>query len=403
MFLIYDLIIIIYAVFYLPYLLITRRAYPGFGMRFGIIPESLSTQLKAKTNIWVHAVSVGEVMVLDGFLEELRQRYPQYQLLVTVTTKTGYALACQKFNGKALVMPSPIDLSFITRKFISFINPKMYIVVETEIWPNLFGQLNRNKIPMAVVNGRISDNSFGRYQAIRFVLKGILNQAQVWCMQSQGDAKKIMELGADPSRVVVTGNIKFDNVSAPLDTSSDGIIHEKDGPWWVAGSTHPGEEEIVLNVYEKLKQDNPRWRLVIAPRHIERAGQVKELVARRGFKDVVVIDTIGLLRSLYAKASLVFVGKSLCVGGGHNVIEPACYGKAIVVGPKVANFRDIVACFKDAEALVQVEDARSFEAAIRELGRDTFKREALGVAALKVIAANQGATRRSLEQLAAYL
>ena len=399
MFLLYDFIFMLYALVYLPYLVLTKRAYKGYCMRFGLFSPQMKEQIKAKANIWIHAVSVGEVMVIDGFIDQLKKKYPRYQIIASITTKTGYALARERLKDKALVIPSPIDFSFVVGSFVSLIAPKMYIAVETEIWPNLYRKLYHQKIPLMVINGRISDNSFGRYKAIRFLLKGILNQVSVWCMQSQRDAQRIIELGAESSRVVVTGNVKFDDLPKALDSSVSDIVSGKDELWWVAGSTHPGEEEIVLDVYSKIIKDNPQWRLIIVPRHIERAPQIKELIDHRGLKDVIVIDTIGQLRSLYAKASLVFVGKSLCVGGGHNVIEPAFYGKAIVIGPKVENFRDIVACFKEARAIVQVEDAHAFEIAVRELCADASKRESLGVAAKKVIAANQGATKRSLEHL----
>ncbi len=423
MFLLYDLFFLLYALIYLPYLLLTRRGYAGFGMRFGLFSSRVKKQIKAKANIWIHAVSVGEVMVIDGFIDQLKKRYPSYQLIVTVTTKTGYELARERLKDKALVIPSPIDFSFVAGRFVSLVDPKMYIAVETEIWPNLYRQLYRKKAPLSVINGRISDGSFGRYKAIRFLLKGILNQVSIWCMQSQRDAKRIMDLGAESSRVVVTGNIKFDDFSQPFDSFLNDFPSSKDELWWVAGSTHPGEEDIVLDVYGKIIKDNPRWRLMIAPRHVERAPQIMELVTRRGLKavkfsdisppltpptrgwesNIIVVDTIGHLRSLYAKASLVFVGKSLCVGGGHNIIEPAFYGKAIVIGPKFENFRDIVACFKESNAIVQVEDAHAFEIAVRALCADASKRETLGIAAKEVIAANQGATRRILDRLVEFL
>lgn len=403
MFLIYDLIFIVYAAFYLPYLLLTRRWYKGFGMRFGLFPSGMEKQIKAGANIWLHAVSVGEVMVMDGFIDQLKKNHPAYQLIASVTTKTGYELARQRLKDKALVIPSPIDLSFVAGRFVSLIDPKIYIAVETEIWPNLFRRLYVRKVPLAVINGRISDGSLGRYKAIRFVLKGILNQVSLWCMQSQRDAGRILELGAESSRVFMTGNIKFDEYYQSSDPSQSDLLGGKNELWWVAGSTHPGEEKIILDVYGKIIKDDPAWRLVIVPRHVERASQIKQLVTQQGFKGVTVIDTIGHLRFLYSQASLVFVGKSLCVGGGQNIIEPAFYGKAIVIGPLVENFRDIVACFKDKNAIVQVEDARSFETAIRALCADAPKREALGVAARKVIAANQGATKRVLGHLAGLL
>jgi 3-deoxy-D-manno-octulosonic-acid transferase len=392
MYFIYNIFLGFYALAYLPYLLLTKRGYKGFGMRFGFFSKELEEQIRAKNNIWVHAVSVGEVMVLGSFIDRLKKIYPDYQVIATATTKTGLALAQERLKDKALVLPSPLDFSFVVRRFVFLIAPCLYIAVETEIWPNLYRQLSAQHIPAVVINGRISDNSFGRYKIIRFLLKSILNQMSAWCMQSPAHAERIIDLGADPARVFVTGNIKFDD----LPKEEKGPDHA--GLLWVAGSTHPGEEEIVLDVYTKLVKDNPQWQLIIAPRHIERAGQIRELINRRGLK-VDVLDTMGQLRTLYARASLVFVGKSLCVGGGQNVIEPAFYGKAIVVGPRCANFRDVVACFKEAGAIVQVEDAASFEHAIRQLGADSAKREALGQAAKQVIATNQGATKRTLEYL----
>jgi len=176
MFIIYDLIFLLYALVYLPYLILTKRWYAGMGKRFGVFSLKDKGRIKAKANIWVHAVSVGEVMVLDGFIDQLRKTYPAYQIIATVTTKTGYELACERLKDKALVIPSPIDFSCVAARFVSMIDPKVYIAVETEIWPNLYRKLFLKKVPIVVINGRISDGSFGRYKAIRFLLKGILNQ-----------------------------------------------------------------------------------------------------------------------------------------------------------------------------------------------------------------------------------
>ncbi|MBF0510777.1 MAG: 3-deoxy-D-manno-octulosonic acid transferase [Candidatus Omnitrophica bacterium] len=436
MYFLYDIILFIYALIYLPYLLLTQRAYPGFGMRFGLFPGSIQSQIKNKANIWIHAVSVGEVLALDGFIDRLETDYPSYQIILTVTTKTGLALARQRLKDKALVVPSPIDFSFVTRYFVSFISPKCYIAVETEIWPNLYRQLSRKNIPMVVINGRISDASFGRYKAVSFLLKRCLNQVTNWCMQSQKDAQRIIDLGANPDRVRVCGNLKFEAVSrgggnSLKDCFASLAMTEDNGRlphylWWVAGSTHPGEEEIVLDTYNQMIKDNPQWRLMIAPRHIERVPQIVDLVGRFGFravrfssleldsclsrndkkengddhdkiKEILIIDTIGQLRSLYALADLVFVGKSLCGFGGQNVIEPAFYGKAIVIGPRYENFRDIVDCFKEAGAIVQVEDVPAFKTTVFNLSQDVSKREQLGKAAQGVITANQGAVGRCLE------
>jgi len=412
MFLLFDLVFLLYALFYLPYLLVTQRVYKGFSMRFGIFSPSLKAEVQQKANVWMHAVSVGEVMLLEGFIDRFAQEFPQYQVIVSVTTKTGFALAQERLKNKAVVIASPLDFSFVVGRFIQLIDPKMYIAVETEIWPNLYRQLYQAHIPIMVINGRISDQSFGRYKAISFLLKGILQYVQVWCMQAQEHAKRIIELGAPKTKVKVTGNIKFDDLPqiepAAIDLNRDKL-------WWVAGSTHPGEEEIVLDIYNKIVVNNPQWRLIIAPRHVERVAEIIDLINSRGMKAVkfselkktawgnfiVVVDTVGDLRSLYALSSLVFVGKSLCVGGGHNIIEPAFYGKAIVIGPKVGNFRDIVACFKAKNAIVQV-DQEGFAEAVIDLITNPSKRDALGAACRDVIAENQGASKRTLE-LAAQL
>ena len=216
MYLIYDLIFLLYAFIYLPYLILTRRGYEGFGMRFGIFSAQVIEQIKAKANIWVHAVSVGEVMAIDGFIDKLRRNYPTYQFVVTVTTKAGYALACDRLKDKALVLPSPIDFGFVAGRFVSLINPKMYIAVETEIWPNLYRKLFHKKVPLGVINGRISDGSFGRYKAIRSLLRGILNQVSIWCMQSQRDALQGREREAafplPPSRILYAAGGRIHSV-----------------------------------------------------------------------------------------------------------------------------------------------------------------------------------------------
>ncbi len=412
MYIIYEFLFFIYALVYLPYLLLTRRGYKGFGMRFGRFPAQIQQQIKAKPNIWLHAVSVGEIMVLDAFMERLRKIYPDHQYVVTVTTKTGYALAQERMTRKALVLPSPIDFGFAARAFVESIHPQTYIAVETEIWPNLYRQLSQKGVPMAIINGRISDASWGRYKSVRFFLKQVLNQVSRWCMQSKRDAQRIMELGVLPNKVVVTGNVKFDDQPGALDPSANPWMKGKNDLWWVAGSTHPGEEDIVLDVFAQVIKASPSWRLIIAPRHVERAAQILDLALRRGFKaalyskifqdvhgQIVIVDTIGQLRSMYSEAALVFVGKSLTEGGGHNVLEPAMFGKAIIIGPKFANFRDIVACFTQGQAIVQVQDAKDFAGAVIALCQDAPRREALGRAASRVMAENRGASLRSLESL----
>ncbi len=397
----------------MPYAFFTGRLYQGFEQRFGLLPDLL--QQDKRPAIWVHAVSVGEVMLGESFIKRLQEKYPSHRIVFSVTTKTGFTLAQQRLSAMAQVIAAPLDFSFIAASFVRVINPKIYIVLETEIWPNLFTQLHARQIPIVIINGRISDKSFPRYQLIKGLLKGILSKVNLLCMQSQLDVERIITLGADPKRVEVMGNIKFDNLSKgdeslPKDNSAEGL-------WWICGSTHPGEEEIILDVYKKMQAAFPQWRLVIAPRHVERAEELVNLIGQKGFqvikwtqlsKDVdastvIVVDTIGHLRSLYAQASLVFVGKSLCGGGGQNIIEPASFAKPIIVGPMTANFRDIVACFNKDSAIVQVADASGLEAAVRDLMANEGKRNDLGAKARAVIDANQGAVTRTVALMEPFL
>jgi 3-deoxy-D-manno-octulosonic-acid transferase len=405
-----DFIFFIYSLFYLPFLLVTRRWHKDFIQRLGVLGPDVQKRLHSSSNIWVHAVSVGEVGVIEGLISQLKLAYPQHQIVITVTTKTGYELAQKRLAQYGPVLCSPLDFSWVVKGFIHSIKPRLYIAAETEIWPNLFSQLDKGNVPIVIINGRISDKSFPRYQCISFLLKNILSHVRGFCMQSDLDAKRMLELGAPPQRVKVTGNLKFDDLPK---ASNDHYGFNFNHPLWICGSTHPGEEEIILGVFQQVLKDHPSWQLVIAPRHIERSAEVIQLIETKGMKavrfskspawpsadSVVVIDTIGHLRNLYALASLVFVGKSLRGGGGQNIIEPAFFAKPIIVGPKMENFRDITACFRARHAIVQIPDSQSLEEAVRQLMEDPHAREELGKKARGVIDESKGALQRTMEEI----
>ncbi len=411
--------------------MLSGRWYKGYEIRLGFFSSKLKQRLASASkhrSLWIHAVSVGEVMAIMPLVASLKIRLRVNPIVVTTTTKTGYQLAKEQLGQEAIVMPSPVDLRRVTASFVRLINPRIYIVAETEIWPHLFGHLWQQKVPIVMVNGRISDVSYRRYKAIKFLLKSILEKVSLFCMQSAKDAQRIIELGAPPEKVMTVGNIKFDDLppmSFPHVPPTDGIPPKavtlsgnlevastrspiipprRDGDdklLWVAGSTHPGEEEIVLDVFAKHKDG---WNLVIAPRHVERSSQIKRLVASRGLTSfVTVVDTIGQLRWFYAQASLVFVGKSFCVGGGHNIIEPAFYAKPIIVGPLMQNFQDITALFKNQGAIVQVKNVHEFETEVNRLMGNALLREQLGQKALGVVKANQGAGARTLQAMEKWL
>ncbi len=407
----YDIVFLLYCVCYFPYLVLTGRWHREYPQRFGFFPKEIQGQLGFARNIWIHAVSVGEVMVVEGFIHQIKDRWPGTGIVCSVTTKTGFALAQKRLSGLACVIAAPLDFSLVVRRVVRLIRPKLYIAAETEIWPNLFRRLHAEKIPIAIINGRISDRSFGRYQSIRGLLKDVLQKVNIFAMQSELDADRIKGLGAPPERVWVAGNMKFDDVPTAAEAHLHVAGFAPQQPLWIAGSTHPGEEKIILKVFTKLKTRYPSWQLVLAPRHIERTKEVIAAVKQAGYSHlrfselragfdpqaVIVVDTIGHLRGLYAYASLVFVGKSLCVGGGHNVIEPAYYGKPIVVGPWTENFLDIVSIFKDHEALIQVKDEAALEPAIQKLMADEPSRIALGKRARALVDRHQGAGIRTLK------
>lgn len=411
MFILFDLIYFLYCLIYLPYLLLTRRWHQDFGQRFGFFAKNLEVKIASQENVWIHAVSVGEVMAIEGFIAAFKRARPDLNIVLTVTTKTGYELAKARLAKEITVIASPLDFSWVVEAFVQMIKPRAYIVAETEIWPNLFSCLFKQKVPIAIINGRISDRSLGRYQMIKAVLKPVLGQVSIFAMQSEMDKERIIDLGAPLQRVFYVGNIKFDGAAIVTKEQQPDLFKVPD-PVWVAGSTHPGEEKIVLKAHKQLCKKYPAWQLIIAPRHIERIDDVVTLVREAGLKEVLfsslkgkpipkdhvcVVDTIGHLRQLYALAQIVFVGKSLCVGGGHNVIEPGIYGKAIIVGPMTENFRDIIKAFRAYQAIIQVKDAEEFTHVLLQLAGDPAQRHALGVRAKETIIKNQGAIKRTLD------
>ncbi|MCR4337257.1 MAG: 3-deoxy-D-manno-octulosonic acid transferase [Candidatus Omnitrophica bacterium] len=407
---IYDVLFLILFLFYLPFLFLSKKWHDGFFLRLGWPPELLQQELQGKRNIWIHAVSVGEILAVLGLLKRLKERFPEHRLVLTTVTLTGYQLAKTNCPSDILVIFAPLDLSWVVKKFIRMINPVIYISAETEIWPNLFRALSHAHVPLVIVNGRISDKAFERYAWIRPFLKSILSAVHVFCMQSDTDASRIIALGADFSKVKVVGNIKFDEVSEihPIRPGDLGL--SASDMLWIAGSTHPGEEDIVLNTFKALKLQWRNIHLVLAPRHIDRVADVQSMVKEHGLQPinfsqldgsavsshhVIVVDTIGHLRALYSAATIVFVGKSLTGWGGQNIIEPAIYGKPILVGPHMENFRNVLKIFEENQAIVKINNRRELLHSMERLLKNSKERESLGQRARQVVQKYQGATQKT--------
>lgn len=390
-------------------------------MRLGILPAGL----ELKRPIWIHAVSVGEAMAARNLVKEIRIAYPDKRFFITTVTPTGNKIA-RGIAGKAdFISYLPLDFSFTVRSVVDKIKPALFIVMETEIWPNLISYLYRRNIPVILVNARISDRSFRGYSSIKFLLKPLLNKINLFCVQSQTDAQRLMRLGVREDRIEITGNMKFDSGDY-TDAKKDYTDYRlklaltPEEKLLVAGSTHAGEEEIILDVYKNLLNEFPYLRLLIAPRHPERAKEIEKIAFKHGFpsilistlrpepkasklKPVFILDTIGQLAYFYNLAEIVFVGGSLIKKGGHNILEPASLGKAIIFGPYMFNFRDIADLFLQGKAAVLARNKEEFGINMRDLLNNPERIAELGERSRAVLLQNQGSTRKNMEYISNYL
>lgn len=364
---------------------------------------------------WLHAVSVGEVLALKPLLAPLRERLPGLRLFVSTTTETGQEVARRSLAAVDGVLYAPFDWARPVRAALDRLRPRLLVIVETELWPNLIHEAHRRGVRVALVNGRLSDRSFPRYRRARALLRPVLSELDLLLMQSEAYAERARQIGAPADRVRVSGTMKYD-VDPPRTPESLARLVAPDGPLWVAGSTMAGEEEMVLRAYAEARSRVPGLRLLLAPRHPERAGQVAALLEAASLRfsrrsalegpwsgDVLLLDTLGELAALYPLASVVFVGGSLVPTGGHNVLEPAVAGKAVVVGPYMENFRDVAEAFLREDALVQVPSAEALGPVVGELLQDDSRREGLAARARALVERNRGAVRRTVDALAGLL
>ena len=422
MHIVYNLLVSILVVVSLPLLLWRLLREKGFARRlkqsFGFLPKAELAAVAGKGCIWLHAASVGEIVAASPIVRELRRNFPQRPLLVSVVTASGYAMAKRIVPADSIIF-FPLDLPFLSRSIVREIAPAVFLPVETELWPNFLHSIKLQGVPVMMVNGRISDRSVGRYRYLGGLLQQMLDTVDRFCMQSTIDEQYIIRLGADPRKVFVTGNTKFDQTYTEALPEEKLALEKEMGlegraPLIVAGSTHKGEEELLLQAFVALRREFPQAGLIIAPRDIMRAGEVVQMAeaigcsaAKRteisasdaGKIDVVVLDTIGELGKVYSLGDLVFVGGSLVPHGGHYILEPAAHGKAIIVGPHMFNFKDSYALFSGRKACCTVYDGVELTTAMSQLLRDVAIREAMAAETLKIIEENQGAAAKSVEHL----
>ncbi len=431
---VYSLAFCLYLPYYLWRIRFRERSGVDLAQRMGRFPGFLRESRGCTSpSVWVHAVSVGEVNAVRPLADKLIERFTETQsaqsVFVTTTTDTGQSLARRIFEGRAEVFYFPIDWQWACRRFLKRLRPSLVLLTETELWPGFLFSARRLKIPVVLVNGRLSDHSFRRYRRLRWLMRPLLAGMDHCCMQSIEDKKRILELGAPQGRVHWTGNLKFDYRLSPdkqreqLARRIAALMKPSDGDrLWVCGSTREGEEEILADCLLQLRQRFSGLRLMLVPRHPHRGSQIRKLLDSRGLgsilrsewapqgglepttpPDVFILDSIGELPYLYAVSDLVFIGGSLVPKGGQNILEAAYFGKPILFGPHMENFREISQAFVKAYAALQVRSAEELTDRAGYLLGDADAAAWLGRNARKVMRESRGAVKRTMELVVPYL
>jgi 3-deoxy-D-manno-octulosonic-acid transferase len=422
----YSVAIVVLAVVLSPWFLyqaIRYRKYVGSAaQRMGYLPVSFN--LDGDDSIWIHAVSVGEALTSRALIADLRARYPNLRLFLSTTTLTGQQIAARLQDVDAVFF-LPFDLPPFVNRTLRLVRPRLFIMMETEIWPNLLHACRRANVKTMLVNGRISTRSYSRYRLVRPFFRRVLADVDRFCMQSDESARRIVDLGADPARVTLTGSLKFDSLESPAAAAGRGegrVLRyfriPPARPVFMAASTVKGEESPVLSAFAAVRRVHPTALLIMAPRKPERFGEAEALSRAEGLRvvrrkelavdaepraDVVILDTFGELAHLFQVATVVFVGGSLIDQGGHNILEPAVHGKPIVFGAYMRNFAEIAETFLQNQAAVQVSTPAELAGAVVRLVGDPVERARLGAAARALVEANRGAKRRTLDSIAAVL
>lgn len=425
MYLAYSLLLSLGLLVLIPHFLFQALAHgkylAGLRQRFGSV-----SPVTGRPVIWLHCVSVGETQAARPLAQRLKEQFPHHALVVSTITMTGQALARDVFRTQAdYVFYFPFDWRWSVRRALKRINPAAVLIMETELWPNFLRECREREIPVALVNGRISKKSFRRYSLVTFFLKKVLTSVSIAVMQSETDAQRLQSLGMPVEKLFTAGNLKFDaepgtGLAETTAEISGRFGLQPDVPLILAASTHAPEEEVILGSFKQLEKKS-HARLMIAPRHPERFNEVASLIKNSGFSwtrrtnlhdatdasaAVILLDTIGELPATYPLATVVFVGGSIVDRGGHNVLEPAAAGSAVITGAHTHNFHAIVDLMLEAGAIIQLLPAhglaatQEFTRAVENLLVDPVGRAELGRRAKQLVAKNQGAAERTVHLIA---
>lgn len=392
-----------------------------FEQRIGHFGHNTKVRLREHRRIWVHAVSVGEIYVALRFIKAYRQKHPDTFFALSTTTSTAHAIGRKELDERDVLFYFPVDLPVIIRKVLRIINPVKIVLVEGEFWPNLIRLADKQGIPISLINGRMSVSSHRGYRKLRALIADVLRRIHPICVQGKLDAERMIDIGAPADQVHIMGTVKFD----VAELNPEGLLAAKavlrqlqvreNALILLGGSTWPGEETVLLDLYLRLREHYPALFLILVPRHMERSAEVIELLhsknvsfARRSAMneliavsavDVLLIDSTGELRNFYSQADIVFVGKSLFDHGGQNPIEPAMEGKAVIVGPNMENFPAVMTELLQHEAILQVTSEAELETTIERLLQNEAERVELGRKAAQVVKNNRGVIERTIELL----
>jgi 3-deoxy-D-manno-octulosonic-acid transferase len=413
----YYLFAVIVGVFAWPILLFKKKARAGVMQKLGFVPSNLVPSVRsANRPVWFHAVSVGEFNAAWPFISAFHKKHPERKILISNTTATGHELALSRAGDMAEIIFFPYDLPWATAGWLDRVNPACVVIIETEIWPGFYNECRLRRIPLMIANGRISPRSFKQHSRIKPITGQALSCASLIAAQTEEEAARYKFLTGGKTRIEVIGNLKFDGLKTIDKSAADALrqkLRLKDKPVFIAGSTHEGEESVILSAMKSLRNLGQQVTLIMAPRHPERFERVADLIEAAGFTvrrfskneciegddDVYLLDAIGHLVDFYSLGTIAFVGGTLVNIGGHNLLEPFAYSVPVVCGPNVEKTRDVANALKQIEALCIVEDEKQMSAKLLELMRDKALRTQMGERGRRWLDESQGAVLRAVNLL----
>ncbi|MFW5749448.1 MAG: 3-deoxy-D-manno-octulosonic acid transferase [Halanaerobium sp.] len=423
MYFIYNLLLSILTVFLLPYFYFkSRKSGEKLNLRerFAFYNQNLDLLFPASRVIWIQAASAGETLAAQKLTAEVRNKYPEARIIFSTMTASGKNLAKKKIEGADLIIYLPFDLNWVVKKAVNIFQPDLFIMIETELWPNLIRSLDQHGTQIMLASGRISDDSFGQYKYLGSLLEDMLERVDIFSMQHQEAAEKIKELGAAEDHICINGNLKYDiELNPPTEeeylAKKEMLKIREQTKVLVAGSTHQGEEEMIIKLYQQLKNDFDKLKILLAPRYVERREELLKLCQENGAAavlyselkrnqiqlaedtDIIIIDTMGELAQLYFYADLVFIGGSLIDRGGHNVIEAAARAKVVLFGESMYNFREERDFLLENEVAFEIKDADDFFEKVYQLLANDQYREQRAERAAELIDKNRGSVRKHLQ------